>query len=293
MSNIATRWARRQRGLKPAAKVVLWCLADHHNGQTGECFPMQETIAEECEISRSTVNLHLDALEKRGLIRRVNAIDDRTKRQRPTRYILNIDAEPVSETHTRSVSENRTYAASGNETRAVSEKHPEPCPKNEESRVRNSDSNLGREPGSEPGRVVAVARATRPEPSLFHRVLGAVGINEASIWPRYWIEPGAELLVNRWSTDLGLTPDEIVAVAQAERSRHQDPPDGPKALTRAMRRFAGEKAAAPLSPISAPAEAAQNVTRLPRRGSSYAERFDAAFDDLTARLAHQPFVPGD
>ncbi len=134
MSHAATNWAIKQRGLKPASKIVLWHLADCHNGHTGQCNPMQSTLADLCEMSRSTLNLHLDALEARGLITRITEIDDRTKKQRPTRYVLAFDGgrEAVSE----------------NQTRAVSEKTPEPCPIFSDSRVRNSDTkNLGIEPG--------------------------------------------------------------------------------------------------------------------------------------------------
>jgi hypothetical protein len=39
MSHYMTALAMKQRGLKPAAKIVLYWLADHHNGETGRCFP--------------------------------------------------------------------------------------------------------------------------------------------------------------------------------------------------------------------------------------------------------------
>lgn len=87
MSHVATTWAFGQRGLSPAQKLVLITLADCHNPAEG-CFPSQDFIAGVCEISRASVNRHLDVLETRGLIRRVRALDAETKRQRPTRYLL-------------------------------------------------------------------------------------------------------------------------------------------------------------------------------------------------------------
>lgn len=87
MSHHATNWAIQQRGLAPATKLVLWYLADRHNPDYG-CFPSQEQLAADCEMSRRSVNRHLDELEQRGLIRREERIDPRTKRQRPTRYVL-------------------------------------------------------------------------------------------------------------------------------------------------------------------------------------------------------------
>ncbi|HRP26046.1 helix-turn-helix domain-containing protein [Thauera sp.] len=156
MSHAATNWAIRQRGLKPAAKIVLWHLADRHNRDTGRCDPDQVLLAADCEMSRSTLNVHLSELEKRGLIRRVQRLDERTKRQLSTAYILAMDGEnPVSEIRTRAQdvehrAQDMVPPVSEIRTRAVSGKSPEPCPENGESRVRNPDTNLGREPGREP-----------------------------------------------------------------------------------------------------------------------------------------------
>jgi DNA-binding transcriptional ArsR family regulator len=65
-----TALAMRQVGLKPAAKVVLYWLADHHNERTGACFPSIARLAELCEMSRRAVEVHLADLEAGGLIRR-------------------------------------------------------------------------------------------------------------------------------------------------------------------------------------------------------------------------------
>lgn len=87
MSNDATHWAVKQRGLKPATKIVLWHLADRHNPDSG-CFPSQERLAHDCEMSRSTVNEHLNILEAMGLIRRERRVNAQTRRQESTRYLL-------------------------------------------------------------------------------------------------------------------------------------------------------------------------------------------------------------
>jgi hypothetical protein len=44
--------------------------------------------------------------------------------------------------------------------------------------------------------------------------------------------------VRRWTQDLGLTEDQIIETARATRQDHPAPPDGPKALDRAMERAA-------------------------------------------------------
>lgn len=123
MSHRATSWAVQQRGLKPAVKILLWHLADRHNVDNG-CFPNQSMLASDCEMSRATVNRHLDELERGGLIRRVPRVDPDTKRQLSTRYILAFedDFEPL---HV----EGR-----------VSNLDTEPCLKNGESRVSNIDN---------------------------------------------------------------------------------------------------------------------------------------------------------
>ena len=142
MSHKATNWAISQRGLKPAAKLILWHLSDCHNGHTGRCDPSQERLAYDVECSRSTLNLHLETLEKRGLIQRQKRYDKAKKVQKTTIYILGFDL-PDTQNEVCPVSENRTR-------KAVSEKTPKPSPKKAESRVLNSDTNLGIEPGIEP-----------------------------------------------------------------------------------------------------------------------------------------------
>ena len=90
MSHEATNWAIKQRGLKPTTKIVLWHLCDRFNPDFG-CCPSQARLADDCEISRSTLNDHLDRLEAAKLLRRVPRVDPVTTRQMPTRYILSFE----------------------------------------------------------------------------------------------------------------------------------------------------------------------------------------------------------
>lgn len=53
----------------PLRKLVLVKLADNASDQ-GECWPSYQHIADQCEISRSTVKVHIRELEKAGLLRR-------------------------------------------------------------------------------------------------------------------------------------------------------------------------------------------------------------------------------
>ena len=90
MSHAATNWAIQQRGLKPAAKIVLWFLCDRHNPDFG-CFPTQARLAEDAEMSISALNDHLATLEKLGLIHRIRAHDPHSHRRLPTCYILGFE----------------------------------------------------------------------------------------------------------------------------------------------------------------------------------------------------------
>ena len=90
MSHVATNWAIKQRGLKPATKIVLFYLADRHNPDHG-CFPSQKTLAEDAEMSERSVRDHLDILEQKGLIQRISEQDG--GKFKSTRYILEFEPD--------------------------------------------------------------------------------------------------------------------------------------------------------------------------------------------------------
>lgn len=262
MSHKATLWAIEQRGLKPTTKIVLWHLCDRFNPDYG-CFPSQARLADDCEISRSTLNDHLDRLEAARLLRRVPRVDPVTRRQMPTRYILGFeegfaprDPEPcpesghgdwpvcgddVSDPGTGDPTEPSPETGHGNPKKAVSGFCPEPCPENAESRVRNPDTNLVREPISKSVKEEedAQARATDFD-RFFAALLEALGLDPAAL-PGWWQGWPPRLHVQRWRDELGLTEAEIIASAEASRQDHPEPPDGPKALDRAMQRAAQRK----------------------------------------------------
>lgn len=141
MSYEACGWALKQRGIRPVLKVVLWNLCDRYHPDNG-CFPSQETLAEDCEVSRSALNTHLDDLEERGLIAREQRRKAGSNQQERTRYrfAFEPDFKP----------KNAEKPCPENGHGAVSENGAEPSPENGESRVQNLDSNLVREPVREP-----------------------------------------------------------------------------------------------------------------------------------------------
>lgn len=148
MSHHATNWAIRQRGLKPATKLVLWHLCDRHNPDQG-CFPSQDKLAHDCEMSRSSLNEHLKALEEKGLIRREQRINEATKRQQSTSYMFAFEDEFVCASKDEPTP-HVDFPCPESGHGAVSGKQTEPCPENEQSRVQNPDTNLVREPVREP-----------------------------------------------------------------------------------------------------------------------------------------------
>lgn len=137
MSYDATNWAIKQRGLKPATKLVLWHLCDRFHPDNG-CFPSQITLAHDCEMSRSSLNEHLATLETAGLIAREQRRDSASRKQISTYYRFAFQDDFPSPESGHGLQE------------PVSGKQPEPCPENDESRVQNLDTNLVREPVREP-----------------------------------------------------------------------------------------------------------------------------------------------
>ena len=267
MSHHGTNWAIIQRGLKPTTKIVLWHLCDRHNPDYG-CFPTQARLAHDCEISRSTLNLHLIHLEKASLLRRVARINPVTKRQMSTRYFLGFENDfptnpggktpdpevhgaqkPCPESGHGYVQEKAPNNSNLKEKPlqkpclvsghgAVSDLEPEPCPKNSDFRVRNSDTNTVREPLREPVKEEEERAGARDDffESFFGELLKALGFDSKSVLPAWWQGESAKANVRRWRDDLGLDEDQILEVATETRDKHPTPPDGPRALDRAMER---------------------------------------------------------
>ena len=112
---------------------------------------------------------------------------------------------------------------------------PMPC------RVRISDTNPVREPLSKPVKEEEGAQAREAiSDEVFGNLIEALGLDPAAL-PGWWQGWPPRLHVQRWRDELGLTEAEIIATAEASRQEHPEPPDGPKALDRAMQRAAQRK----------------------------------------------------
>lgn len=90
----------------------------------------------------------------------------------------------------------------------------------------------------------------QPGASLFEEVVHEAGVDRSGRLPTHWMPPAAELHVERWRSDLGLSTDEVLAVIRQCRMRHADPPSGPKAFDRAMQALANAKAQPALQPAN-------------------------------------------
>ena len=73
---------------------------------------------------------------------------------------------------------------------------------------------------------------------FFGKLLDTLGLDTDAGLSGWWQGWPPREHVRRWITDLGLSEDRILDVARDSRSTHPEPPDGPRALDRAMERAA-------------------------------------------------------
>lgn len=161
MSHKAVNWALEQRHLKPGPWIVLIQLGDRHNKDTLQVSPCQNTICEDCNMSRATVNRHLDDLEGLGLVRRVQRQHPVSKKKLNTHYILGLDFKNPPHVEY-AVSQNETRKAKGEnenidgnhvsnrDTETMSQKPQKPCLKKGRNHVSNRDINQVNKPVREP-----------------------------------------------------------------------------------------------------------------------------------------------
>lgn len=199
MSHNATNWAIQQRGLMPATKLVLWHLCDRHNPDFG-CFPSQDQLAADVEISRSSLNTHLEKLEAAGLIRRHRRHSEGTHRRKSTRYILGFEddfgREPCPD--------------SGHG------KPQKPCPDFGKSHVQNLDSNLVRES------VTTTAREAEENSEAEAACLAACG-EGLSPAARAAITASRSVIDSWLATGYDLAIDILPTLAERTKRKRTDP----------------------------------------------------------------------
>ena len=153
MSELGTDWAILQRGLHPAAKLVLWHLCNRHTLGSG-CFPSQDQLTADAEISCASLNIQLRRLEEAGLIRRHRRPGQGPTPWKSTRYILGFEADfPQKPSAVSGPQNSQKPSADLAQVPAkpcpeFDQKHPKPCPDLEQSHLRILDTNLVRKKGT-------------------------------------------------------------------------------------------------------------------------------------------------
>lgn len=156
MSARASFWAWEQP-IKPAsAKLVLLCLADCHNADSGQCNPSFKYIARVTGLDRKTVNSQLKSLVDMGLI------DALTTRGKSTMYYINVGFKMPAPVHPTST-ENGTSTKNGTSTNIG----PPPGPKT----VLPPGPILGHEPKREPKRNLKESDLAVQVIDIYHRLL--------------------------------------------------------------------------------------------------------------------------
>ena len=79
---------------------------------------------------------------------------------------------------------------------------------------------------------------------IFAELLRALGFDPEGPLPAWWQGWPPRTHVRRWLDELGLTGDQIIAVAEDTRRTHPESPGGPNALDRDMQRAAQHEAQA-------------------------------------------------
>lgn len=204
MSHAATNWAIQQKGIKPALKVVLWHLCDRHHPDNG-CYPSQDTLAEDCEVSRSALNTYLDELEERGLIARERRRRAGSNRQERTRYYFPFDAG-----FDRVRAEKPCPESGHGSVEAVSENEQKPSPEIAESRVQNLDSNPVREPVIEPVMRESAREAERKNEDVSPEAVRRAFKRWYPSWPSFVADSEPEAL-KAW---IALSADERLEAAE-------------------------------------------------------------------------------
>ncbi|MEP5007742.1 MULTISPECIES: helix-turn-helix domain-containing protein [Roseobacteraceae] len=146
---MALIWAANVKGLKPAAKIVLFQLADFHNKETGRCNPSAKRLADECEMGRATFFRHMTTLEECGLVTR-HARGDGDGGRGSNQYELHLDITLGPSARPKGGAGSPSGVVSQNETGGNVSKKQRKSLKGETGVVPNRDSNLTIEPKKEP-----------------------------------------------------------------------------------------------------------------------------------------------
>ena len=108
MSFIHMKWATKAQNLTAHEKLLLIIICEYADSD-GQCFPKIDTLAKDCNISKSTAIRCLNSLCEKGLLKRKHRFKNKMKTS--NYYTVNISENgSVTETH-RSVTETPTVVS--------------------------------------------------------------------------------------------------------------------------------------------------------------------------------------
>lgn len=224
MSHKATNWAIQQRGISPAQKLVLWHLCDRFNEDNG-CFPSQLTLAGDCELSRSSLNDQLAALEAAGKMLRQKR-RDQEGRQLRTRYRFPFEAGwPFSDNVVDDGEPEFAGVEQGDQVGepspkfghgAESETGGEPSPKSTENRVQT----VGLKPGIEPGNNQEERAREKVDEDDGKSATGRTLITFRGRWPTSHADD-RERVERAWQKLTPLERDKAIDYAETMAAEHK------------------------------------------------------------------------
>ena len=200
MSIKALAWALEQP-LSAIPKMILIVLADHHNGETGQCNPSVKRICEQAGVVQRTVEIHIANFERLALVRVEKRYRD--------------DGSRTS---------NQYHLLLGG---GASSPGGEPKPPGGEP---TSLLEPGKEPGTEPRKDSFEAQES------FKSTLAQNSQNQESseVWPDWYgtlyAIPGFRISLDRaaaWLADKSISADHAETTAYALKSRWPGPKSNP------------------------------------------------------------------
>lgn len=226
----------------PHRKAIVAYMADRASDDGSGVYCSKGTIALETEIARSTVFKIIKDLVEEGVLIEVG--NRPCKNGATVIYDMNLEAISAFPM----VKPGKATGPGAGLVRGVTS--PGAGPHQSGSRTPTSPA-PGPKPSLEPPLNQEEEEGARAKPvdlTLISKLTHALGFDHHGQVPRYWMQPDAPLIVARWQSDLGLTSEEVIAVAVGNMRAHGSPANGPKTLTRHMQDFAAAKQAPRLEP---------------------------------------------
>jgi hypothetical protein len=206
MSIEALNWAWEQPVQKAATKLVLLALADHSNSD-GECWPSMKRIAERSDISARHVSRAIDELVTLGLV-------EKASRRRHGGQYRGWDYRLLVQ---------RTPASSGHQG-PVTSGHGRPSPA--DAGVRSEPSENRKE---EPLAAAPQKKTAPKKDELFEALAVACNID----WQQLTKTGRGQLnAATKELRDIGVTPDQVGAKADAYKKAYPDAALTPSALVK-------------------------------------------------------------